>query len=146
MKVRRLIAGIGAAAVVGSGGLLLTTDASAKSAPHILRFVSAEANAIQYSATALAATDEAFSTSGQLIGFDVLHFTTNPVSGKVRIDAAVDVEGGVIYGTLTSASISSPIIIGRVTGGTGAFRDAAGTITATAESATKSLVTVVFTT
>jgi hypothetical protein len=54
------------------------------------------------------------------------------------------VEGGVIYGTLTSAAITSPIIIGKVTGGTGAFRDAAGTIVATAESATTSLVTVTF--
>jgi hypothetical protein len=144
MKVRTLIAGIGAAAVVGSGGLLLTTSASAESAPHILKFVSAEVNAIQYSATALAATDDAFSTSGELIGFDVLHFTTNPVSGEVRIDAAVNLKGGVIYGTLTSAAITSPIIIGKVTGGTGAFRDAAGTIVATAESATTSLVTVTF--
>lgn len=145
MKVRTLIAGIGAAAVVGSGGLLLTTAASAQSAPHILTFVTVEVNAVGYSTNAYAGEDEDYSTSGQLIGFDVLRLTTNPVSGKVRIDAAVDVNGGVIYGALTSASPTSPIAIGKVTGGTGAFRDAAGTITATAESATKSLVTVVFT-
>lgn len=146
MKVRTLIAGIGAAAVVGSGGLLLTTTASAQSAPHTLTFVLVELQAVEYSNTALAATDEDFSTSGKLIGFDVLHFATNPVSGKVRIDAALDVDGGVIYGRLTSASITSPIDIGKVTGGTGAFHNAAGTITATAESATQSVVTVVFTT
>jgi hypothetical protein len=145
MKVRTFIAGIGAAAVVGSGGLVLTTAASAQSAPHILKFVTVEINAVDYSATGFAGEDEDLSTSGQLIGFDVLHFTVNPVSGIVRIDAAVDVDGGVIYGTLTSASTTSPIAIGKVTGGTGAFRDAAGTITATAESATQSLVTVVFT-
>ena len=146
MKVRTLIAGIGAAAVVGSGGLLLTTAASAQSAPQILKFVTVEQNAVGYSTTALAATDEDFSTSGKLIGFAVLYFKTNPVSGEVRIDAAVAVDGGVIYGRLTSASSTSPIYTGKVTGGTGAFRDAAGTITATAQSATTSVVTVVFTT
>ncbi|HXP19732.1 MAG TPA: hypothetical protein VN840_08815 [Streptosporangiaceae bacterium] len=147
MKVRTLIARIGAAAVVVSGGLLLTTTtASAHSAPQTLEFVTVEQNAVGYSTTALAATDEDFSTSGKLIGFAVLYFTTNPVSGEVRIHAAVAVDGGIIYGRLTSASSTSPIFTGKVTGGTGAFRDAAGTITATAQSATASLVTVVFTT
>lgn len=146
MKVRTLIAGIGAAALVSSGGLLLTTAASAHSAPQTLKFVSVEQNAVTYSANTLAATDQDFSTSGQLIGFAVLYFTTNPVSGEVRIDAAVGVDGGVIYGTLTGASASSPILTGKVTGGTGAFRDATGNITAVAQSATASLVTVVFTT
>jgi hypothetical protein len=146
MKVRTLIARIGAAAVVGIGGLLFTTAASAQSAPQILNFVSVEQNAVEYSTTTLAATDEDFSTSGELIGFAVLYFTTNPVSGEVKIHAAVAVDGGVIYGRLTGASSTSPILTGKVTGGTGAFRDAAGTITATAQSATASLVTVVFTT
>jgi hypothetical protein len=147
MKVRTLIARIGAAAVVASGGLLFTTAASAQSAPHILKFVAVEVNAVAYSATALAASDDDYSTSGQLIGFDVLHFTTNPVSGKVRISAAVVMDGGVIYGALTSASATSPVFTGKVTGGTGAFRDAAGTITVTAENAsgTTSDVTVAFT-
>lgn len=147
MKVRTLIAAIGAAAVVGSGGLLLTTTAaSADSAPQILTFVTVEQNAVTYSTTALSATDEDFSTSGQLIGFAVLYFTTNPVSGAVRIEAAVAVDGGIIYGRLTGASSTSPVLTGKVTGGTGAFRDASGTITATAESATTSVVTVNFTT
>ncbi len=147
MKVRKLIAGIGAAALVSSAGLLLTTTAaSAHSAQQILTFVTVEQNAVVYSPTSLAATDEDFSTSGQLIGFAVLHFTTNPVSGELRIDAAVAVDGGVIYGRLRSASSTSPIATGKVTGGTGAFRDAVGTITATAQSATASVVTVVFTT
>src|ERR1700677_4593703 len=103
MKVRTLIAGIGAAAVVGGGGMLFSASASAQSAPsapHTLTFVTSLLNAVEYSPTASAGTDEDFSTSGTLIGFDVLRFTTNPVSGKVRIDAAVDVDGGIIYGTL----------------------------------------------
>ena len=144
MKVRTLIAGIGAAAVVASSGLLLTTAASAQSAPQILKFVTVLQNAVGYSATASAAMDEDFSTSGTLIGFDVLHFTANPVSGEVTIDAAVVVDGGVIYGKLTSASPTALPASGKVTGGTGTFRHAAGTITAVAQSATSSLVTVVF--
>lgn len=145
MKARGLIAGIGAGAVIATGGLLLTTTAaSAQGAPHVLKFTSVELKAVEYSRTVSAQTDSDFK-SGKLIGFDVLHFTVNPATGKVRIDGTVDVDGGLIYGTLASTT-TSPTATGKITGGTGAFRGAAGRITATTESATKTVVTIVFTT
>lgn len=146
MKIRAVIAGIGAAAAVTTGVVLATTTtASAQSGPHVLKFVSVVLKSDDYSPTVTAQTDTDYSTSGRLIGFDVLHFTANPASGKVRIDGAVDMSGGVIDGTLWTTT-TSPTASGRVTGGTGAFRGASGTITATTESATKTLVTIVFTT
>jgi hypothetical protein len=146
MKVRTLIAGMSAAAVVASGGLLFTTSANAQSAaPRSLKFESVEINAVEYATNTFAGSDDDYNAAGTLIGFDVLHFTTNPVSGKVRIAAAVVMDGGIIDGALTSASSTALITTGKVTGGTGAFRGATGTITVTAESATTSEVVVVFT-
>lgn len=136
---------MGAAAAVAGGVLLTTTAASAQSALHVLKFVSVGLKSVDYSQTVTAQADTDYSTSGKLIGFDVLHFTVNAASGKVRIDGAVNVYGGVIYGTLASTT-TSPTAYGRVTGGTGAYRGASGTITATTESATETLVTIVFTT
>jgi hypothetical protein len=145
MKVRTLIAGISAAAVVAGGGLLFSTSASAQStAPRILKFESVEVNAVAYSATTSAGSDNDYNAAGTLIGFDVLRFTTDPVSGKTRIAAAVVMSGGVIDGALTSASSTSSTV-GKVTGGTGEFRDAAGTITVTFESATNAEIVIVFT-
>jgi hypothetical protein len=145
MKIRTLIAGITAAAVAGTGGLLFTTTAaSAQSNPKTLSFLTVEQNAVGYSDTAFSGTDNDYNAAGTLIGFDVLYFKADPVSGKLLISAAVDIDGGLIYGTLTSASSTSPIATGWITGGTGTFRGAFGTITATAQSATASEITVVF--
>jgi hypothetical protein len=145
MKVRTLIAGVSAAAAVASGGLLFTASASAQStAPRIMKFKSVEVNAIGYSATTFAGSDDDYNAAGTLIGFDVLHFTTDPVSGKTTIAAAVMLGGGVIYGALSSASSTSPTT-GTVTGGTGSFRDATGVITVTYESAADAEVVIVFT-
>lgn len=129
MRIRRtFIAGFCTAALASTGGLLFSTAASAQSTAHTLAFTAVKVNTIEYSQTASAETDKDVS-SGKLIGFDVLHSNVNPTSNVVTITGAVDVQGGLIYGTLTSTTTSS-VATGTVTGGTGAFKDATGTITA----------------
>jgi hypothetical protein len=64
---------------------------------------------------------------GKVIGFDELYIAFNLKTGTGKGNVAVVTKGGVLYGTLrlTQTSIS-----GRVTGGTGKFAGARGTISA----------------
>ena len=99
---------------------------------------------VSTSPTTSAEADKDVTRSGQLIGFDVLHFSVNPVTGRTTIRGSVDVRDGLIYGALTS-SITSSVATGRVTGGTGAFRHATGRIVARAVTNSKTVVTIVYT-
>lgn len=172
MNIRTLIAGIGTAAVVVSGGLVLTGatagTASALSNPHAPRAKTsahkpkvkakpkAKASAHTLTLTAVATktvsygqayTTEAsadYNTKGRLVGFDVLHFTENRSKRLVTVDGSFDMEDGIIYTTFTTAA-SSAKAVGEVIGGTGPYRQATGTITATTKSPSKTAVTIVYT-
>ena len=72
----------------------------------------------------------------------MLNFTVNPATGKVAAGVTVDTAGGFLYGVLQVSS--GPVIHGTVTGGTGAFAGAAGTITATQKTATRTAVTITY--
>lgn len=142
MKVRTAVAGVAATALVAGGGVMLaTTAAGAQNATTTLKFTSVKLKKVDLSKTTLVETDSDVSSSGKVLGFDVLHFTVSKT--KVTIDGTVDVAGGLIYGTLTSTT-SSPKATGKVTGGTGTYKGATGSIKATATSATKTVITIVF--
>ena len=64
---------------------------------------------------------------GKTIGFDLLYIASNPKTSGVNADVTLDVNGGFLYGTL-QLSPSGPVIHGKVTGGTRAFKGATGTI------------------
>lgn len=164
MNIRTLIAGIGTAAVVVGGGLVLTnTPAHAQSNPHAaktktsthkpkartsrhtLTLTAVATKTVSYGKpyTTEASTD--YNTRGRLVGFDVLHFTENSSKRMVTVDGAFDMEDGIIYTTFTTTT-SSPKAVGEVIGGTGAYHHATGTITATTKSSAKTAVTIVYTT
>jgi hypothetical protein len=164
MNIRTLIAGIGTAAVVVSGGLVLTnTAASAQSNPHAakakssthkpkarsskhtLTLTAVATKTVGYGQAYITEASSDYNTKGRLVGFDVLHFTENPTKRMVTIDGAFDMEDGIIYTTFTT-STSSPKATGEVIGGTGAYRHATGTIAATTKSSTKTAVKIVYTT
>jgi hypothetical protein len=56
---------------------------------------------------------------------------------------AFDTKGGFLYGTVTTTD-KGMTFKGKVTGGTGPFKGATGTITAKAISSTKTAVTIVY--
>ncbi len=60
-------------------------------------------------------------------------------------DVALDIEGGFLYGTIATTN-AGKTFSGKVTGGTGPYKEATGTITATAISSTKTAVTITYAT
>ncbi len=129
MKVRRSIAAIGATALVGTGAFVLPALASASSTTHTLKFISKEKNSVMFTKASGGQQDTDVNAKGKTIGYDELYFTAaSATTGAVNV--ALDTTGGFLYGTLTVNFKTGKISNGKVTGGTGAFKGAAGTITA----------------
>ena len=143
MKIRTTIAAAGTATVLGiTGAILLPAAASAHAITHTLTFTSVEQAQAKFSATAMGFEDKDVSKAGKVIGYDVLNVTADPTTGKVSAWVTLDTAGGLLYGTLKVSS--NPVSHGTVTGGTGAFAGATGTITAKSISATKTAVTITY--
>ena len=126
MKIRTTIAAAGTATVLGiTGAILLPAAASAHTVTHTLTFTSVAQGQTKFSATSTGFEDKDLSKAGK-------------VSAWVTVDTA----GGFLSGTLKVTS--NPVTHGTVTGGTGAFAGATGTITAKTISATKLAVTIIY--
>lgn len=144
VKIRTTIAALGAAAVVGTGTLLLPAAASATSATTTLTFTSVMQKSIGFGKTAGGQSDNDVSSTGKLIGFDVLYFSASSAT-SVTINVTLDIKGGFLYAVLTGSPTGTSYK-GKVTGGTGAFKGATGTINAKNVSKTKTNVKIVYST
>jgi hypothetical protein len=145
MKLRSIIASIGmAAAASGAGAFLLPASASPHAVTHTLAFTSVRKDAVNFSKTSSGQADLDVNRAGKTVGYDVLHFSFNPKTGQGSGGVTLDCKGGFLYGVLRVTD--SPVIHGRVTGGTGAFRGATGTITAKAlnKAGTRTAVTITY--
>jgi hypothetical protein len=90
-----------------------------------------------------ASADKGVSKAGKVVGFDMLRFAVNPKTGTASIGVVVDTSGGFLYGTLHESN--GPLTHGKVTGGTGKFAGAGGTITARSNKAgTRTAVTITY--
>jgi hypothetical protein len=67
--------------------------------------------------------------AGKTVGFDMLYFAATPSSGAT-LNLTVDTKGGFLYGTAAVNFKTGVISHGNVTGGTGAFKGATGTVKA----------------
>jgi hypothetical protein len=143
MKVRRSTLAVGAALILGTtGALLVPAVASAGSATHTLKFISVEKQSIEFSKTAGGQQDTDLNSKGKTVGFDLLYFThASATSANTTI--TVDTSGGFLYGTAT-ISFKTGKASGKVTGGTGAFKGATGTIKATAISNVREAFTITY--
>lgn len=145
MKVRRSIIPVGAAFVLATtGALLVPAVASAHGATHTLSFHSVENKTVTFTQTAGGEQNTDVDAAGTTVGFDMLYFTfTSPTTADVNL--TFDTAGGYVYGTAT-ADLSNGVVVsnGKVTGGTGAFRGACGTITITSVSSTEDAVTITY--
>jgi hypothetical protein len=142
MKVRKSIVAAGAAVVLGTtGALVLPAVASASSATHTLTFISVTKTSVQFTKTTIGQQDTDVNAVGKTIGFDMLYIKfTSATSAAVNVTG--DFSGGFLYGTGTESS--SGFSNGKVTGGTGAFKGATGTIKTKTISKTKTAVTIVY--
>jgi hypothetical protein len=144
MKIRTSIAAAGVAVVLGAGGLALPAVASARPATHTLKFISVALNSVGFTSTTGALQETDVNSAGKTVGFDDLYLAFSG-SSTARGSVALDVKGGFLYGAITTTN-AGKTFRGKVTAGTGAFAKATGTITAHAVTATKTAVTVTYTT
>jgi hypothetical protein len=145
MKFRTSIIAAGAAVVLGTtGALVLPAVASAHSSATTLKFVSVEKAFIPFSKATFGQQDTDVNAVGKTIGFDELYFAATSAS-SANANVTGDFSGGLLYGTFTVNLKTGAITNGKVTGGTGAFAGATGTIKGKAISKTKTAVTITYT-
>jgi hypothetical protein len=128
LRTRISLAAIATAAAAGTTGACLMPAASARSATHTLTFTSIQQATTKLSPTVGASEDKDISPAGKVIGYDILRFSFNPKTNTTTIGAAIDLNGGFLYGQMRESD--GPVTRGIVTGGTGTYRGASGTITA----------------
>ena len=151
MKLRAPFAAAGAAAVLGAtAGLLLPAVATAHSAavavapgaPHTLKFIAVTTKVARVTKATYLAQDTDVSGTGKTVGFD-----EGSITVKTRNLATAGVTfvrpGGFLYGTFTTTN-GGKTLTGKITGGTGAFDDATGTITGKAITSIKTAVTITY--
>src|SRR5215472_1920532 len=144
MKLRTSLAAAGAAAVLGvTGALVLPAVASAHSASTTLKFISVQNASVLFTKATFGQQDTDVNAAGKTIGFDELYFAATSAS-TAAANVTGDFNGGLLYGTFTVNFKTGAITNGKVTGGTGAFAGATGTIKAKPISSTKTAVTIVY--
>ena len=125
MQRNKTIAAGGAAVVVVAGGLLLPAVASGSTTSHTLKFTAVTQRQANFSKTSFG-EDEVDLQHGKVIGFDVINGTLDPMTHTATGRVALSTRGGLLYGKLRFSN--GPITHGTVTGGTGRFKGATGTI------------------
>jgi hypothetical protein len=133
MKLRASIAAVAAAGIVGTGAFVIPALASPQATTHTLTFTSVTKNSISFTKTSIGVQETDVNKAGKTVGFDMIYGVQ--VSATTSdANVTIDTKGGVLYGTFTINLNTDKITDGKITGGTGAFKKATGTLTATATS------------
>jgi hypothetical protein len=146
MKHRIAIAAIATAAALGGASAFLVPAASASTAdkPHTITFTSVEEAVHNYSQTSNSQQDKDVNGSGRVIGYDLLYSVFNPKTETAKLTFTAVLNGGFVYGVANASS--NPVSHGTITGGTGAFKGAKGTLLAKNlnKAGTKTAVTITY--
>jgi hypothetical protein len=118
-----------AAVVVGAGALAFPAVANGSTTTHTLRFTAVQERAANFSHSSFGEQDRDM-RHGKIIGFDVINGRLNTTTHRAHGWVSLSTRGGMLRGTLRFSN--GPITRGRVTGGTGRFAGATGTIYAKA--------------
>ena len=131
--------------VGGTGALVLPTVASASSATHTLKFISVEKASVGFTKTTGGQQDTDVNATGKTVGFDMLYFSATSAT-TANINVTGDFSGGFLYGTGTINMKTGAFSNGKVTGGTGSFKGATGTIKAKNlnKAGTRTAVTIIY--
>ena len=144
MKLRTSLPAAGVAAALGTGALVLPAVASASSATHTLKFTAVTNKSIMFTKTSGGSQETDVNAAGKTIGFDVLYFAASSAT-TANINVTFDTTGGLLYGT-ANVTKSGAVSNGKVTGGTGAFAGATGTIKAKSASKNHEAITITYST
>jgi hypothetical protein len=138
MKVRTYLAVAGAAGLLGLGAFVVPATAGTAWMTHTLKFTSVTKDTLIISKTTVAEQDTDVNKSGKVIGFDMVYLTVNPKTGKGKGTFSFVTRGGFIYGAFRLTKTGAA---GTITGGTGRYAGAMGTIVAKTLTKTRTAVT-----
>jgi hypothetical protein len=137
MKLRTSLVAAGAAVVLGTtGALVLPAVASAHSTTHTLKFVSVQKASVGFSKASEGIQDTDVNAKGKTVGYDMLYVAVTSAS-SANANVTVNTNGGFLYGTFNISLKTGAVTNGKVTGGTGTFVGAKGTIKAKSLNATQ---------
>jgi hypothetical protein len=150
MKHRITIAAIATTAALGGACAFLVPAASASTSTststktHTLTFTSVQESMVNFSPTVTSQQDKDVNKAGKTVGYDLLYLVFNPKTETAKLNFTAVTSGGFVYGVANASS--SPVIHGTVTGGTGIFKGAAGSILAKNlnKAGTKTAVTITY--
>lgn len=146
MRIRTSIVAAAAAAIVSTtGALAMPAVASAHSATTTLKFTAVQNSKTSFSKTEAGEQDTDVNSTGKTIGYDMLHATVTSAS-TAALSVAIDLSGGILYGTATVNPKTGVLTHAKVTGGTGSFTGATGTFATKAITGKKTAVTVTYST
>src|ERR1700722_6884844 len=129
MKMRAPIPAASASAILGAGAFVLPAVASSTATSHTLKFISVSKKSITLTKASGAQQDTDVSKAGKTVGFDMLYFKATSGS-SAALNITVDTTGGFLYGIAKISFKTGAVTGGKVTGGTGSFKGASGTIKA----------------
>jgi hypothetical protein len=131
LRTRLSLTALATAVAAGTAGAALLPAANAqpltRTHNHTLAFTLVEQTQVQFSPTLSIAEDKDLNHAGKVIGYDVIRFCFDPKTTTAVIGVTIDLPGGFLYGQVYEGS--SPVSHGTVSGGSGAYRGATGTIT-----------------
>ena len=132
-RTRLSLTALAAAAALGTTAAVALPAASARplqpaAHTHTLGFTSVEESQVAFSSTLSIAQDKDVNHAGKVVGYDTIRFNFNPKTQTGVIGVTVNLKGGFLYGQLVEGS--NPVFHGTVSGGSGTYRGATGTITA----------------
>jgi len=150
MKHRITVAAIATVTALGGGCAFLVPMASASTASasaaktHTVSFISVQETMHNYSQTATAEQDKDVNKAGKVVGYDLLYFVFNPKTESAKLNFTAVISGGFVYGVANASA--NPVTHGTVTGGTGIFKGASGTILAKNlnKSGTRTAITITY--
>ena len=108
---------------------MLPAAASARAATHTLQFISVTKASVGFSASTGAQQDTDVNAKGKVVGYDMLYFAAVSRT-TAALNITLDTKGGMLYATASVNLQTGAVSGGKVTGGTGAFKGATGTLTA----------------
>jgi hypothetical protein len=130
VKTRTLIAATATAGLLGTSAFLLPAVASPHSATHTLKFTSIQVKSLNFGKTQFGQSDKDVNSAGKTIGFDIINGSFDPKTGAVSIDVSFDTTAGFMYFHLHNTSSADDRFAGKMTGGTGDFKHATGSLVA----------------
>lgn len=114
-------------AVTGFGASTMVNSADAALTTHHMRFTAFSDRNVRFGQSTFGGT-EIDRRDGHRVGFDVISGKFNPATRHVTIYVSVARRGGLLHAKVHDVSPSR--YVGTVTGGSGRFKGASGTVTA----------------